>query len=232
MYKTELHCHSTEVSACAKVDAETLVRRYKDAGYSTVVLTNHFSTYSYRHLDSTDWDSWVDRYVDGVKCAQRAAGNDLTVLLGIELRMDRDPNDYLVYGATEAFLRSHPNIWQMSIDQVSALAHENGMLVVQAHPFRDYMQVTPPRHLDGIEVYNGSAGGHYGTDSRNEVALLWATKFGKLQTSGTDLHYPDDRILGGIASEEKITDTETLIRILKNGNYRIIREGIVDEPLS
>jgi hypothetical protein len=53
-----------------------------------------------------------------------------------------------------------------------------------------------------------------------------------LQTSGTDLHYPDDRILGGIASAEKITDIATLIRILKSGNYQIIREGTVDEPLS
>lgn len=232
MYKTELHCHSTEVSACARIDAETLVRRYKEAGYSTVVLTNHFSIYSYRHLGCSDWESWVDCYMDGVRCAERAAGDELTVLWATELRMDRDPNDYLVYGATEEFLRSHPDIWQMSIEQVSALARENGMLVVQAHPFRDHMQVTPLRHLDGIEVYNGSAGGHYGTDSRNDVALLWANKFGKLHTSGTDLHYPDDRILGGIASEEKITDMKALIRILKSGNYRIIREGTVDEPLS
>jgi hypothetical protein len=53
-----------------------------------------------------------------------------------------------------------------------------------------------------------------------------------LQTSGTDLHYPDDRILGGIASEEKITNIKALIRVLKSGNYRIIREGTVDESLS
>lgn len=232
MYKTELHCHSIDVSACARIDAETLVRRYKEAGYTTVVLTNHFSIYSYNHLGCTDWQKWVDCYMNGVEALRRAAGDDLTVLWATELRMYEDPNDYLVYGMTEEFLRSHPDIWQMSIEQLSPLMHENGMFIAQAHPFRDYMRVTPHRYLDGIEVYNGSAGGHYGTDSRNDMALLWANKFGMLQTSGTDLHYPDDRILGGIASAEKITDIATLIRILKSGNYQIIREGTVDEPLS
>ena len=49
MYKYELHCHTGDVSQCAKISPEELVRRYDKAGYSGLVVTNHFSPSTFRY---------------------------------------------------------------------------------------------------------------------------------------------------------------------------------------
>lgn len=223
MFKTELHCHSADVSECATADVHSLVEAYVQAGYSTVVLTNHFNPSTYAYLKCKDWTEWIDKYVDGYRRLKECAAGKLEILLGAELRFDGNINDYLLYGLTESFLREHEFMFRMRRRTFHKLASENGILFIQAHPFRDRMSITPPPHLDGIEVYNGSGGGYYGADSRNDFAEAWANRFGLLKTSGTDLHYPDDTVNGGILTEEKITSVEQLVDVLKSGRYQLIR---------
>ena len=43
MYKYELHCHTGSVSLCATIPPKDLVRKYEKAGYSGLVLTDHYS---------------------------------------------------------------------------------------------------------------------------------------------------------------------------------------------
>lgn len=223
MFKTELHCHSADVSECAMADADSLVEAYVKAGYSTVVLTNHFNASTYAYHKCGSWAEWIDKYVYGYRKLKERAAGKLEILLGAELRFEGNINDYLLYGLTEEFLREHEFMYRMRRRSFHTLANENGILFVQAHPFRDRMNITPPCHMDGIEVYNGSAGGHHGTDSRNEFAEAWANKFGLIKTSGTDLHYPDDTVNAGILTAEKITSTEQLVAVLRSGDYRLIR---------
>ena len=40
-YKTELHCHSCEISECADVDLNEIIEKYTQYGYTSLVLTNH-----------------------------------------------------------------------------------------------------------------------------------------------------------------------------------------------
>ena len=40
MYKTDLHVHTKEVSACAGITAPEVVAEYKKAGYESIVITN------------------------------------------------------------------------------------------------------------------------------------------------------------------------------------------------
>ena len=42
-HKYDTHVHTSETSICGKVDAKTLVRLYKKAGYTGVVITDHYS---------------------------------------------------------------------------------------------------------------------------------------------------------------------------------------------
>ena len=42
-YKYEIHCHTKNVSRCGNLDVEELIQKYKDAGYSGIVLTDHYS---------------------------------------------------------------------------------------------------------------------------------------------------------------------------------------------
>lgn len=218
MFKTELHCHSNDVSECARVDVNTIIDKYTKGGYSSLVLANHFNAGTYAFLKCTDWQDWVDKYINGYKKLRDAAQGKLNILLGMELRFTENTNDYLVFGVTEEFLRAHPYLYQMRLWEFHKLAKENGMLVVQAHPFRSGMTVCWPDQLDGVEVFNG----HMGHDSRNDIALLWAEKFGLIKTSGTDFHYADVPANSGIKTDVEITDMNLLVDILKSGNYELI----------
>ena len=225
MFKTELHCHSKEVSECAQASARELVRLYKDAGYSTVVLTNHFATFTYNYLNSRSWQDWIDKYLSGYELLKNEAKGVLEVLFAIEIRPIDSPNDYLLYGISERLLRESEGLYLLSVKNLSNFCRQNGVLMIQAHPFREGMQMTPNWLLDGIEVFNGSIGGHYATDSNNDRAKAYAEHFKFIKTSGSDLHYSTDKILGGIKTEEKITSVNQLVDILKSGKYTLIEEN-------
>ena len=220
MFKTELHCHSKSVSQCAQVSNEQIIEKYTSAGYTTLVLANHFNKYTEEALGCQSYEEFLDKYCQGYKDLKKDAEGKLTVLLGMELRFNENVNDYLVFGITEEFLRTHEALYLMNPESFSKLAKENGLLFIQAHPFRNSMIVIRPDLLDGVEVYNG----HKGHDSRNEIAEMWAEKYGLIKTSGTDFHYNHVPANAGILTEQKIEDMDALVATLKAGNYELIKE--------
>ena len=220
MFKTELHCHSNDISGCAGVNTTEIIETFTKAGYSTLVLANHFTTDTMKNKGAKSWDEWVDMFVGAYQKLKDEAKGKLNILLGLELRFDENCNDYLVFGATEEFLKNHPNMLQMNPHSFHEIAKENGCLLIQAHPFRNGMTVVRPDGLDGVEVFNG----HFGHDSRNEIADMWADKFGLIKTSGTDFHYITSPANGGIFTEKEITTMEELIETLKSGNYTLNKQ--------
>ena len=218
MFKTELHCHSKDVSGCARVDVETITTRFTDGGYSTIVLTNHLGDFSYDHLHATSWDSLVDAFVGGYKKLKEFASGKLNIILGMELRFKQNGNDYLVFGPDEEFLREHPFLYEMKVWEFHKICQEKGYLLIQAHPFRNGMTVNAPWDIDGVEVFNG----HKGHDSRNDIANMWADKFNLIKTSGSDFHHEKHFPCAGILTEEKIETNEQLLSILRQGNYELI----------
>ena len=80
MFKTELHCHSKFISECARVSEEEIVEKFTSAGYSTLVLTNHFSSGTMRYVGSESWNEWVDKYVGGYTRLKEAAQGRLNIL--------------------------------------------------------------------------------------------------------------------------------------------------------
>lgn len=220
MFKTELHCHSNDISSCARVSTQDIINKFCEAGYSTLVLTNHFSQYTYDFVGAKSWDEWIDKFVGAYEKLKNEALGKLNILLGLELRLNDSDNDYLVFGATEEFLRKIPHVFDLWPEDFHRLANENGCLFVQAHPFRNHMKIKRPDCLDGVEVFNG----HFGHDSRNDIAELWAEKYNLIKTSGTDFHYNDSPANGGIFTEKEITTLEQLVEILKSGNYTLNRQ--------
>lgn len=59
----------------------------------------------------------------GFKSAKEAANGRINILLGMELRFDSDsdPNDYLVYGVEESFLRDNKDLLNMNISSFPRL---------------------------------------------------------------------------------------------------------------
>ncbi|MBO4972882.1 MAG: transposase [Clostridia bacterium] len=225
MFKTELHLHSAEVSDCARVFSKDIADTYAAHGYSTVVITNHMSQYTFSSKrngarENMTWEEKVDFYLNGYYSLKEAANGRFNVLLGMELRFYDSANDYLIYGVTEDFLRSNGDLMQLkNAKGLRPLIDENGLLLYQAHPFRNGMQVTNPAYLDGIEVFNG----HLDHDSRNDVAEIWADKFDLKRTSGSDYHYPAQTPNAGILTDFEIQDNETLVSTLKSGQFMLLK---------
>lgn len=219
-YKYELHCHTGEVSRCATCPAARMVEIYKEKGYSGMVVTDHYSpqTFLDRHLFAPQKET--DFYLSGYQKALEAAGDDFTVLFGMELRFYGNGNDYLVYGITPEFIRKHGNLMTYYPRRFYELCKENNMIFLQAHPFRPYIFRTNPKYLDGCEIYNAKG---KNTDI-NDKAAEWAEKNGmRIRVGGSDLHHESKADnLSGIITNEKITSNDDLLRILRSGDFRII----------
>ena len=231
-FKTELHCHTGDVSNCGKETAEYIVSRYIEAGYTSLVVANHMSPFTFigsrnkypeflaKNGTSDSWQSKVDFFMTGYENLVKAADGRLNIILGMEFRDFNSSlaNDYLVYGVTEEWLRKSENIPKMNIKAMSEYVHESGMLIYQAHPFRNDMTIINPKYLDGIEVFNG----HNTHHSRNKVASLWADIHGLKRTSGTDFHEKSHICCGGIITNEPIKTTQQLIDTLRSESYELL----------
>lgn len=224
MFKTELHCHSSEASPCSTESAESLVEIYTKAGYDTVVLTNHYcpDVYNLRKFEN------IGQYVDYLMAAgekmKKVAEGKLNVIIGAEIRFKCNGNDYLWFGDFEDYMRKTPEIFDLSPSQFFEICNQRGWLFIQAHPFRNNATVSNPAFIHGIEVYNG----HIGHAQRNFISEQWANEYGHLiKTSGTDLHYAYVPASGGILTEEKIENINQLIEILKSGKYQLLKSDSV-----
>lgn len=231
-YLTELHAHTSEVSRCAHMDATGVVDRYLDAGYTTLVISNHFNNFT---LDTagSDWNLRAEYYLRAWRRAKEHAAGRMHILLGMEIRFPENCNDYLVFGLDEQYLLSHPFLYDMNLHDFSETVRADGLLVIQAHPFRSGMTVMRPELLDGYEVFNGAVT----HDSRNPIACAWCRLHGKIPTSGSDFHNPDSVIDAGILTDEPVTDMTQLCGILRSGTYTLHcsgplsgREGMTDFP--
>lgn len=222
-FKTELHCHSARVSACGTMTDEELLEKYIADGYTTVVLTNHLSRFTFGadkkapYRGGEDWQEKLDHYFAGIEALRKAASGRIHVLWGTEICLNGTRSDYLVHGLDKDFYRAHPDLLDIDVKTLSARVREAGGLFYQAHPFRNHISVTPPELLDGIEVYNG----HPGHDSRNDIAAAWAEKFSLRAICGSDLHHLEHNPNTAILTDEPITSQQQLLEILREGNYTL-----------
>ena len=220
-YLYEMHFHTKNTSNCANVPAEIAVEEYIKAGYDGIVVTDHLSpsTYMKYGRELLSWKKKVDFFLRGYKEALKTANGRINVLLGMELRFrhSEGDNDYLVYGITEEFLYSHPELLSLNSRKFYELCQKNGVLVFQAHPFRVGMKVTNPKHLNGVEIFNGNPR----HNSSNDIAETWAKKYDLMVTSGSDYHEIEDLGSGGIWFNKEIKDNKALIEELKKRDYEI-----------
>ena len=215
----ETHAHTAETSPCGSVPAREGIAAYRRHGYAGVVITDHYFDGFFDNLpDDWQWDRCVDRWLMGYRAAREAGkACGLQVLLGMELRFAGSPNDYLVYGVTEALLRDHPRLDAMGPQAFSQFARQQGLFWAQAHPFRQGMTRCNPALLDGAEIYNGNPR----HNSRNPEAVEWARQNGLRPLAGSDFHEWEDLLGAGIRFPTPPGEEAELSRLLREGAYSL-----------
>ncbi len=217
----ELHAHSSESSRCGSVAAAELIEKYKNAGYSALVLTDHYYARFFDKFSDLSWEKQLEKYLKGYKNAEEAAGDlEFKVFLGIEIKFNNDPNEYLIYGLNEEFLLKHPNLHHRNLEEFKILAEKQKeeTMIFQAHPYRQGMKPAASKLLDGLEVYNGNPR----HDSQNAKAFSYAKDHKLKMISGSDFHEYEDLGRGGIVVADIPTKMKDLIALLKSEDYKLI----------
>ncbi len=217
-YKFELHCHTSETSPCSGITAKELVELYKKAGYDGMVITDHLIADIQGKKGSVEWNDAVNRFLKGWRAA-KAEGEKLglPVFLGAEIRFPKSLNDYLVMGLTEKLLEENEWLYELDLPQFYRFADKNGLLVIQAHPFREMCSRADPKYLHGAEVYNG----HAGHNSHNDLALAFAEENGLIPTAGSDCHYIGAVGTACVCFDKMPETTKDIVECLKSGAYSI-----------
>jgi len=209
----DIHAHTSETSNCGLIQGSELVKMYSSAGYSGVVITDHYYSGFFERLGSLDWDRKVELWLTGWHNAL-LEGNKLgfTVMLGMEITFPENLNDYLVYGIDKDCLLENKELYKLGIKEFLKLALQKGLFISQAHPFRTFMKPMPPELIDAVEVYNGNRR----HDSRNHRAFEYAQKNGLFMLSGSDFHQDEDLARGGIITSKPLESSAYIERALQN----------------
>lgn len=157
----------------------------------------------------------MDRYIEEYE--QAAIYGDsvgIKVFFGVEVTMEFDRRVHmLVYGITPQELKEYYDLYDMSLQQLSALCRKNGFALVQAHPFRGGTTVLDTQYLDGIEINCHPA---YGNTYSDEVIQI-ARENKIAVTCGCDYHGDVPyRPKGGIFLPDTIQTSIDLAFYLKN----------------
>jgi len=193
-YKYDIHVHTKEGSPCGKNTAEEIVRAYANAGYTGLVITDHFTENTtkihggYKNGVDNQYHAYLLAKEEGDKQA-------IDVFFAIEFRYQS--YDFLTYGITPEFLYANEDIFNIPFSEYSRRVHEVGGIIFQAHPFR-YDKTNPLciqlPFVDGIEIYNGSHLDNITTPYPsyfNELAEILAEKMGLIGIAGSDTHDVD-----------------------------------------
>lgn len=209
--KLEMHAHTAEGSPCARMPAREVVKAYRDTDYNGIVITNHFDNDLLKTFGSTDYQR-IERYLLGYDIAYEAGAEyNLTVILGIEIRLEPSAEDFLIYGVDRAFLHAHPDLCFLTQQELYDLCHQNGALLYQAHPFRPPCRPQNPAYLDGVE-WNQRPNG----ENHNEQLEAWLYDYPNLkQISGSDFHAMEHLGFGGIVLEQQVKTSKELAEYLR-----------------
>lgn len=218
-YKYDPHNHTAETSKCGRIPAAKLVDTYHDMGYSGLVVTDHLhETYISLLYCCDDWDTCVDRFLDGYKRAKKR-GDEIGfhVILGAELRFPENDNDYLIYGIDEEFLRANPYLYRMGAHKFFEKFGDQ-LLIIHAHPYRDENEVVFHECVHGVELVNGNM--EHRNYNRKTYELCKAhPEFYRI--CGSDTHRPKEENMAWVEFDAPVRNSFEFKAAVESGKIKL-----------
>ena len=211
----ETHMHTLPASACSTTRGRDYVSRYIDAGYSGIIITDHFWHGNCGIDRSLPWPEFVRQFCSGYEDAlNEGIKRGFPVFFGWEESFEGD--DYLVYGLDQQWLLDHPEVTTWDRRRQYQEVHRYGGCVVQAHPFRAASYIRDihlsPWLADAIEGYNA------GNQQRwNILGMRYAQVRGLPITAGSDNHHAEQMRsdnLAGVAFDHPLQSVGDYVRAI------------------
>lgn len=217
MYKYETHSHTSQASACATASGKQQAMAYKNAGYTGIIITDHFFRGNTCIPYTLPWEERINLFCSGYEEAKQTGEKiGLQVFFGWEETFEGQ--DFLVYGLDKEWLLSHPEMEHWTIrQQFDEVNRHNGM-VIHAHPFRDRPYIPKirlfPKLVNGVEVFNAC-----NRDEENKRAFIYAKEYDLPMTAGSDSHHLDI-ICSGVEVPEQFETIYDYISLIKQNKQK------------
>ena len=208
----ETHLHTCQASACGRSTGKEHARFYKTAGFTGIIMTDHFFGGNTAVNRELPWEERVDCFWSGYEDAKEEGDRiGLDVFFGLEQNYSGD--EYLIYGLSKEYMKAHPEMEHWTRRQQLDEVHRAGGCVIQAHPFRirGYMDRIRLGNLfcDGIEAAN--LGNEPLDDAR---AYRMGQEYGLLMTAGSDNHYSPVSTPYGVELETKLNSIQDYVSMI------------------
>lgn len=221
----DMHTHSSGISGCCRLNVFEIVDAAKKVGLDGIILTNHYDSEGYLDYGSkADYvENYIKEYYDAKAYGEKVG---LKVFFGIEVTAEfMERIHLLVYGVTEDFLRQNPEIYNLSLKELYELVHENGGILVEAHPFRHNCPILDTDYLDALEI---NCHPIYKTTHYEDVRE-GALKGGVKLTCGSDYHGDTSyRPFCGVEFPDNIRTIDDITQYIKNSSQINLRVHEVD----
>lgn len=218
MYKYETHLHTNTGSACASVSGKDQAIEYYKAGYTGIIITDHFFRGNTCIPKAMPWDERINLFCRGYEQA-KAVGDQIGLQVFFGWEETYIGQDFLIYGLDKEWLLNHPEMEHWTIKEQFEMVDKAGGLVVHAHPFRDRPYIDKirlyPKLVHAVETYNAC---NY--EEENKQAYIYAKKYNLPMTAGADSHHKDI-ICSGIGVNKKFDSIYDYINLIKNNEEKV-----------
>ena len=226
-YKIELHAHIKEQSVDSKVSAKEYIKTLTEKGYYGIVSTDHFTSSQLDQSEGLGLKEKCDRWLNGYRALLKESENsNIKVFLGMEYTLEytNDYIDILLYGLTEDMVKNCLIRPFITIQELIAVCKNNDIIMIQAHPERYGHHRLPEEMIDGYEIYNTKP--RLGSLTYNKIIEDYVKdKTGLILTGGSDTHISIGIGTGGIETPVKVENMEELKRVLRDGDFKVIKEA-------
>ena len=222
MIKVEAHCH-TGASGCADTPIEILAKRYKEAGYGGIVVTNHISEYEfYKKHEGTTAKEKKEYFINVYNESKKVINSyGLKTFFSCEVSVKSDiHSEFILYGVTPEIINKYEPLFSYTQKELFEIANIENMFMYKTHPFRTYEYAGDPKFMHGAEVFNG----HFKQENNNPLAKAFCEENGLIAMSGTDFHHQNQPITGGIYLPKDINTELELRNYVKAGNLKLIAD--------